>query len=162
MVGANANVGWGKEFYVISSNGKVQRYGAVIVITTAMTGIGNDKLTGDGWQPITASNLYAEKGFFKVLEPAFPAKGQKPGWSVDIPIDCAAATAATAYKFSVWLNDCQNLDNVASVGTSTSYPTAYGFVTAYGVGAVVQNTALTFSSGAGATMQLMAYITTPS
>jgi hypothetical protein len=112
-------------------------------------------------KPITASTLYAEKGWLKEISPAFPAKGNKAGWAVKIPINSQAATASTAYKVSVWLNDCQNLDNVATVGTSTSYPTAYGFVTAYGVGAVVPNTALTFSSGAGATMQLMAYLTTP-
>jgi hypothetical protein len=162
MVGANANLGWGKSFYVFSSTGKVQRYGAVIVMTTAMTAIGSDALTGKGWIPMTTSQLYAEKGFYKELSPAFPAKGQKAGWSVEIPIDCASATAATAYKVSIWVVDCQNLDNVAALGTSTSVPTAYGFVTAYGVGEVLQNTAVTFSSGAGATMQLEAYLTTPS
>lgn len=162
MVGANANLGWGKEFYVISSTGKVMRYGAVIVVTTAMTAVGSDALTSKGWIPMTTSQLYAEKGFYKELSPAFPAKGQKPGWTVEIPMDCASAAAATAFKVSIWVNDCQNLDNVAALGTSTSVPVAYGFVTSYGVGAVVQNTATTFSSGAGATMQLEAYVTTPS
>jgi hypothetical protein len=162
MVGANSNVGWGKEFYVISSIGKVQRYGAVIVMTTAMTAIGNDALTGKGWIPMTTSQLYAEKGFYKELAPVFPSKGQKAGWSVEIPIDCASATASTAYKISVWVNDAQNLENVAALGTSTSVPTAYGFVTSYGLGAVLHATAVTFSSGAGATMQLEAYLTTPS
>ena len=162
MVGANANLGWGKEFYVVSSVGKVQRYGAVVVMTTAMTGIGTDKLTSEGWTPMSISTLYAEKGFVKNIQPDFPTKGQKLGWSVDIPIDCSAAATATEYKFSIWINDCQNLDNVPAVGTSTSVPTAYGFVTSYGVGAVVHNTALTLSSGAGATQQLEVYITTPS
>jgi hypothetical protein len=162
MVGATANHGWGREFYVVSSTGKVLQYGAVIIVTTAMTGIGSDALTSQDWQPITANNLYVEKGYFKVIEPSFPAKGSKASWTVQIPVNSAAATAATAYLFKFWLADCQNLADLPAVGTSTSVPTAYGFVTDYGVGAVVPNTALTFSSGLGATNQLEVYLTTPS
>lgn len=162
MVGALANVGWGKHFYVVGSNGKIHEYGSVIIVTTAMTAISASKFADEDWNSITASNLYAEKGYYKVLEPAMPTKGNKANWQVSIPVDSSAATASTAYKFSVWLNDCQNLGTVGEVGSSTSVPTAYGFVTSYGVGAVVANTALTFSSGAGATMQLESYLTTPS
>lgn len=162
MVGANANLGWGKHFFAFNGQGKISEYGATITMTTSMVGVGTGALVGEGWVPISTSTLYAEKGFFKVLEPAFPTKGQKAGWSVNIPIDSTAATAATEYKVSIWVNDCQNLDNLASVGPTSAYPTAYGFVTAYGVGAILQTPVLTYSSGAGATMQLMAYVTTPS
>jgi hypothetical protein len=168
MIGANNNVGWGKHFFVVNAQGIIEEYGAVIVCTTAMTGI---KIPA-GWNTITMSTLYAEKGFYKVLDAdgiagdidvsgaMMPAKGSKPSWTVDVDIDATSATASTAYKFSFWIEDCQKLNDVASVGTSTGVPSAYGFVTSYGVGAVVHNTALTLSSGAGATQQLEVYLTT--
>ena len=168
MVGGNADLGWGKHFLVVNQQGKVVEYGAVMVMTTQMTGIA----IPTGWNALTMSTLYAEKGFYKVLNPdvadsdvsgtMFPAKGNKASWNVNIKIDATAAAASTAYLFKFWIEDCQLLDNVPFVGTSTSVPTAYGFVTDYGVGAVVHNTALTVTSGAGETEQLCTYLTTAS
>jgi hypothetical protein len=107
------------------------------------------------------SNLYNEKAFYKVLTPTFPVKGQSFGFSVSIPIDASSAVAATQYRFCFWLNDGQNLGIVGTAGTSAALPTAYGFVTAYGIGAVVQSPVITISTGTSATMQLMTYLTTP-
>jgi hypothetical protein len=168
MVGANADLGWGKHFVVINQQGKVEEYGAVMVMTTAMTGMA----VPTGWNSITMGTLYAEKGFYKVMNPdvpdadvtgvLFPTKGNKASWTVNIHIDATAATASTAYLCKFWIEDCQLLSNVPVVGTSTGVPSAYGFVTAYGVGAVNHNTALTVSSGAGETEQLCTYLTTAS
>lgn len=168
MIGANANVGWGKHFFVVNQQGVIEEYGAVVVVTTDMVAI----KVPSGWNSITMSTLYAEKGFYKVLDAdtissdldvsgaMMPAKGSKPSWTVDIDIDATSAAASTAYLFRFWIEDSQKLADVGAVGTSTGVPTAYGFVTSYGVGAVVHNTALTITSGAGDTEQLQAYLTT--
>ena len=159
MIGATNNMGWGKRFFAINQQGYIEEYGATILVTTAMTGIAKPS----GWNTITMSTLYAERGFWKDISDmslAFPAKGNAPKWSVEIPIDATAATASTAYLFKAWINDCQKLSIISEVGTSASVPSAYGFVTSYGLGAVAHAPVLTLSSGAGATMQLMVYLTT--
>jgi len=159
MVGANANLGWGKQFFGISSSGEIQKYGAVLVVTTGILSMEKPS----GWNVFDVQTLTDEVAFYKVVEPAFPQNGMKPQWSVDVPM--SVNSDATAYKFSMWAIDCQNLGTVGSTGTTTSMPQGYGFVdssTDYGVGAAVQAVGLTVSSGASATPQLMAYITTPS
>jgi hypothetical protein len=161
MVGGNANLGWGRRFFVVNQNGFIEEYGAVIMFTTNMVGIGKPS----GWNTITMSTLYAERGFWKDisnLAGSMPAKGNTAKWSVNLPIDANSATASTAYLFKVYVNDCQKLSQISEVGTSTSVPSAYGFVTSYGVGAVLQNLAMTTSSGAGATEMLRVYLTTAS
>lgn len=159
MVGGNNNLGWGRRFFAVEQDGYIAEYGATILFTTSMTGIGKPS----GWNTITMSTLYAEKGFWKDVSNmagTFPSKGNSPKWSVDIPIDARAATASTEYLFKVYVNDCQKLSQISEVGTSTAVPSAYGFVTSYGVGAVLQNRALTLSSGAGSTEMLRVYLTT--
>lgn len=158
MVGATANHGWGKQFFAFDSTGEIHPYGSVIVVTTGILSMEKPS----GWNVFAKPTMTDELGFYKVIQPDFPQSGMKTQWSVDIPM--SVGSDATAYKFSVWLLDCQPLDTVGSQGTTTSMPSGYGFVdstTDYGVGAVVQAISVTVSSGASATPQLMAYITTP-
>ena len=54
------------------------------------------------------------------------------------------------------------MDLIAANGPNSAVPTAYGFVTSYGVGALVHTPVITVSSGAGATQQLETLITTAS
>jgi hypothetical protein len=159
-------MGWGKHFFVVMQNGAIEEYGAVMVVSTAMTAIA----VPDGWNSITMSTLYAEKAFYKVLDcdhfdsdvsgTMFPVKGFKPSWAVNIDIDATSAASSTKFLFKFWIEDCQRLSIVGTTGTTTSMPTAYGFTTSYGVGAVVHATALTVTSGAGETEQLSTYCTT--
>jgi hypothetical protein len=159
MVGGNANLGWGRQFFAIDSAGQVHPYGAVIVVTTGILSMEKP----NGWNVFAKPTMYAELGFYKVISPEFPQSGMKAQWTVDIPM--SVASDATQYKFSVWLLDCQPLDTVGTQGTTTSMPNGYGFVNTtedYGVGAAVQAVSVTVSSGASATPQLEAWITTPS
>jgi hypothetical protein len=159
MVGGNANLGWGKQFFVIDSTGQVHPYGAVIVVSTGILSMERPS----GWNVFAKPTLTSELAFYKVIQPEYPQSGMKPEWTVDIPM--SVGSDSTAYKFSVWLLDCQPLDTVGTQGTTTSMPNGYGFVdttTDYGVGAAVQAVSVTVSNGASATPQLEAYITTPS
>jgi hypothetical protein len=158
MVGANANLGWGKQFFVIDSEGQIHPYGAVIVVTTGILSMEKP----NGWNVFAKPTMTDELGFYKVIQPEFPQSGMKAQWSVDIPM--SVGSDATKYLFKVWVIDCQPLDTVGTQGTTTSMPNGYGFVdstTDYGVGAAVQAISVTVSSGASATPQLMAYVTTP-
>lgn len=173
MVGGNANLGWGKHFLVVTSQGQLQEYGSVLIVQTAMTTIGVQKMADNGFMPINDGQLYAAKAFYKVLDSdamdgsivsgvMFPTKGTKANWQVSIPVDSSAAAAATAYLWKIWVIDCQNLANVPIGAVSTTMPTAYGFVTSYGVGAAVQATAPSASSGAYSGEVMRTYLTTPS
>ncbi len=158
MTAGNANNGWGKHFFTFDSDGQVHEYGGVIVVSTGILSMEKP----NGWQVFGLRTLTNEIAYYKVLQPDFPQNGMKASWSVDIPMSVTADS--TAYKFSVWLMDCQPLDTIGSQGTTTSVPQGYGFVdstTDYGVGAVVQAVGVTVSSGSSATPQLETYITTP-
>lgn len=155
----NANNGFGQHFFTIDSAGKIHEYGSVLIISTGM-----NIDAPDGWTAFRPLGLTTEYAYYKVLNGQFPQNGMTKSWSEDITFD-EHATAGTAYKFSVWLMDCQELDGFATDGTSTSVPQGYGFIdstTDYGVGAVVHTVGFTTSSGASATPQLMAYLTTAS
>jgi hypothetical protein len=157
MTGGNKNLGWGAPFFVFDSAGKVHPYGGVLVISTGILSLQQPV----GWDALNLRTLTNEVAYYKVLNEPFPQSGMTNSFTVSIPMSVTADS--TKYKFSAWLLDCQNLDTLASQGsTTTAMPTAYGFVTSYGVGAVVQAVALTISNGASATPQLEAYITTPS
>jgi hypothetical protein len=162
MYAGNADLGWGWPTLVVTSTGELKEYEAVLIFSTAMTSIGTQDFLDEGWKAINDGTLYAEKAFYKVIGPYYPAKGAKSSFSVNIPINSAAAAASTAFLSKLWVIDLQNPDNVAIGSVSTSVPTAYGFVTAYGPGAMVQAKAYTTSSGAGSGNVLQVYITTPS
>jgi hypothetical protein len=157
----DASLGWGKQFIGFDSNGKVQQFGGILVVSTTDTSMA----CPSGWNVLNRVGLTNEVAFYKVIEPEFPASGATKSWTVDIPMNVAADGAK--YLMKCWLLDCQNLDTVATLGTTTtSVPQASGIyidsTTDYGVGAVVHNVAMTLSSGNSATPQLEAYFTTPS
>lgn len=161
---ANASLGWGWPLYVISQSGEFKEYHSFLILTTQMTAIGSSKLLSGGWVPINDGTLYAEKGFYydvtKNMGPQYTSKGSKHDFSVDIGIDATAAAASTAFLFRLWALDVQLESDVSVGSTSTSLPTAYGFVTAYGPGALIQAKAYTTSSGAGTGFIMYVYITT--
>lgn len=166
MKGGAANVGWGMPLLVVSSSGKIEQHDAMLIMSTAMTAIGTQKLLDAGWKQIQDNTLYAEKAFYydltENMDGQMPAKGQILEFSVNIPFDPSAAAVATAFLTKVWAIDIQNPDNVAIGSSTTTVLTAQGMVTAYGPGAMIQASAYTASSGAGSGRILQAYITTAS
>lgn len=157
----DASLGWGKHFVGFDTAGKVQEYGGILVVSTTCTSMA----CPDGWNVLNRVGLTNEVAFYKILEPAFPASGSTNSWTVDIPLN--VANDATKYAMSAWLLDCQNLNTVATLGTTTTTaPAASGIyvdsTTDYGVGAIIQAVAMTLSSGNSATPQLLTYFTTPS
>jgi hypothetical protein len=131
-----------------------------------MTAIGNTKLANGGWTKINDGTLYTEVAYYYDITanmgPQYPSKGSKLTFTVDIPIDAAAAAASTEFLFKVWVMDIQLESDVAVGATSTSIPTAYGMVTSYGPGALIQASAYSTSSGAGSGRILQSYLTTAS
>jgi hypothetical protein len=157
----DASLGWGKHFISFDTAGKVQEYGAIVVISTTCTSMACPA----GWEVLNRVGLTNEVAFYKVVEPAFPASGSTSSWTEDIPMNVAAD--ATQYVMRAWLLDAQNLNTVATLGTTTTAaPQMSGIyidsTTDLGIGAIVQNVAMTLSSGNSATPQLEAYFTTPS
>lgn len=164
MEAGNADLGWGWPLYVVTQQGQFKQYNSFLIMSTTMTAIGNSKLANYGWKPINDGTLYTEKAFYydvtANMGPLYPTKGSKLAFTVPIPIDATAATASTAYLFKVWAMDCQLESDVAVGATTTSLPTAYGMVTSYGPGALIQASAYTASSGAGSGRLLQVYLTT--
>lgn len=162
MFAGAANIGWGWTNLIVSSSGEIKEYKPIIIMATDMTAIGTQALIDEGWKAINDNTLYAEKGFYKVLTPTYTSKGSKAEFTVNVPIDSSSATASTAYLFKFWLIDMQDPANVAIGSVTTTVATAYGFVTAYGPGAMIQASAYSTSSGASSGRILQAYATTPS
>ena len=164
MHAQHADIGWGWPLYVISQQGEFKQYNTFIIVTTDMTALGNTKMTNYGWKAINDGTLYTEKAYYydvtANMGPQYPTKGSKLSFTVTIPIDASAATASTEYLWKLWTLDCQLESDVAVGATTTSLPTAYGMVTAYGPGALVQATAYSTSSGAGTGRILQVYLTT--
>lgn len=157
---ANSDLGWGWRNYGVSMNGELEVFESAIIMTTTMAAINPTHLAGHGWQPIDYGPLYTEVGYYKVIGPYYPAKGHKTDMSVEISLDATAAAGSTAFLFKFWLVDMHEMSDLANGHSSTTVATAYGFMTAYGPGAKMHNTAFTTSSGAGATEQLRVYLTT--
>jgi hypothetical protein len=166
VMGGAADLGWGWPLYVIGQNGEFREYHSFILVSTAMTAIGNTKLANGGWTKINDGTLYTEVAYYYDITanmgPQYPSKGSKLTFTVDIPIDAAAAAASTEFLFKVWVMDIQLESDVAVGATSTSIPTAYGMVTSYGPGALIQASAYSTSSGAGSGRILQSYLTTAS
>lgn len=156
----NANLGWGWPIYVVSSEGELRTHSAIAIFTTTMTAIGSAKLATYGWKPVSWPTLYAEVGFYKVIEPQYSIKGYKHTWVLEIPIEASAAAGSTAFLFKISILDIQYEGNVAIGQTSVTSPTAYGFITDYGPDPAVRNRAMTVSSGASATEMIRVHMTT--
>lgn len=158
---ADANdLGYGGHNLVVGQSGKIMEYKAYLIMSTAMTAIGTTKLENNGWGKIEDSTLYAEKAFYTEFEPTFPTKGAKGRRTIEIPIDASGAATSTEFLFSFWLIDVTYEEDLRIGSTTTTCPTAYGGVTAYGVAAKIYATAYSTSSGAGTGEVLCVYVTT--
>lgn len=166
MVGGAANLMFGQPQFVVTRNGEIDTYEAFFYFSTAMTAIDAGSLQSEGWEAISDGTLYAEKGFYKKIPVKYAAKGSKDEFQVKMPVDCAAATASTAYLFKVFITDFCLEANLAIGAYSRTTPTAYGFVTAYGCANTVQTDSTaagwTTASGASDAEILRVYLTTPS
>lgn len=159
-VGAN-NIGWGWDQFILTKDGELKVYKPVIIMSTAMTAIGTSELQNKGWVAINDNTLTAEKAFYKVLDAHFPTKGSKVDFKVEIPIDSSAASSSTEYLFKLWCIDINLPSNIAIGSCSSSVPSVWGFLTAYGPGDTIQSRAYSTSAGAGTNEILRAYFTTP-
>jgi hypothetical protein len=157
MYAKYSNLGYGFPMLVVGSNGAIIEYQTYIVFTTSMLSIE----TPSGWNLLGDSTLYAEKGFYRAIGPFFAPKGGTMSFQISIPIDSSNAPTATKYKFSFWVIDMQNPNSLPGGSMHTTIPTAYGFIYQYGLAACEQTYAYTTGSGASATSQLQAYLTTP-
>lgn len=151
------NLGYGFPLLTVQSNGQIVNYQTYLVMTTNMLAIG----TPSGWNPLSDSTLYAEKGYYMTLGPFFAPKGQKMSFTLPIPIQSQNSAHATQYIFKFWLVDAQNPMSLPAGTMVTSIPTAYGFLYQYGITSVIQKYAYSTSSGSSATEQLYTYLTTP-
>lgn len=161
VIAGATNIGWGWPEFVITRNGEFKIYESVIIVSTTMTAIDVSGLQNEGFRQISDNTLTAEKAFYKVITPQYTTKGSKMDFNVKIPVDSSAATGSTAYVFKIWIIDFQNVESVEIGSVTTSAPTAYGFVTAYGPGVMIYAKAYSTSSGAGAGHVLKSYLTTP-
>jgi hypothetical protein len=112
-----------------------------------MTAIDTAQLNAEGWKPINDNTLYAEKAFYKPLTAMYTTKGSicDPP-AIQVPVyDAAAATGSYIFKF--WIIDFQLESSFAIGSSSTTVPTAYGMITAFGPAAMVQARAYTTVSG---------------
>lgn len=159
------NVGWGWSNLVVTREGEVQEYKAVIIVSTNMTAIGVTELLNAGWKSINDNTLTSEKAFYYMVdaerEGTYTSKGSKMDFKVRIPVDSSAAASSSGFMFKIWAIDMQLEANVAIGSVSTTVPTAYGFVTAYGPGAMIQASAYSTSSGAATGRILQSVCTTP-
>ena len=156
------DVCYGLPMYTLSQTGQLVERRAVIIVSTSMTSIGTQDIYDEGWKMIDKPDLTAELAFYKVLDPMIPLRGDKFAESITFPVDASAAAASTKYLFKVWILDFQVPSYVETGSTSTSIPTAYGFISEFGLDSIIYARALTVSSGAGDNEVLRAYLTTPS
>ncbi len=103
--------------------------------------------------------MYAEKAYYKIVGPYYTTKGSiTPAQSIPVPTYCAEA-ASGMYIFKFWLIDVQLPTSIAIGSATTTVPTAYGLMTAYGPGAMVQARAYSTSSGAGSGQAITCWVT---
>lgn len=159
-----ANIGYGSEVLTVDKDGEIGRLHAFLIMSTTMQNINFDPLDSNDWIAISDSSLYNEKAFAYDITAnmgeQYGQKGVKDEWSIPIPIWSQADN--TEYLFKLWCIDMQKPESVAAGYTTTTVPTAYGFLTAYGPGAMLQASAYTTSSGAGSGRILQSYLTSPS
>jgi len=166
LIGEQANLAWGLPTLGVEASGKIIQYEAVLIFATDATEIDTSKLYADGWEPITGAGIYTELAFYYAVDPiadgCIPGTGGIISLSVPVTINDGGLTASTEYEFEVWALDWQNLDNVAR-GSTTNYttlPGINGFIADQGCDTTVIPLAVTTSSGAVATPQLMGHFTT--
>jgi len=155
----NANLGWGWSDYGVTTQGEVVEYAPFLVMSTNMSAIDTAQLQAEGWKPINDNTLYAEKAFYKQIGPFYTSKGSiaSPP-AIQVPVYDAAA-ASGGYIFRFWILDMQREANVQIGSTTTTIPTAYGMMTSYGPGAMVQATAYSTSSGKGSGSAIVCWAT---
>jgi hypothetical protein len=163
LVGEAADVAFGLPTLAVTASGQVLQYNAVLIWGTDATGVDPIELQNDGWKPMSKAGM-DEVAFYYVVDPirdgCIPGTGGVIDLKVPITINDAALTASTEYEYEAWVLDWQNVDNVAIGATTTSLPGNNGFISDPGCDSVVEPLALTLSTGALATPQLMGHFTT--
>jgi hypothetical protein len=168
LIGEQADTAFGLPFLGLSASGKISQYEGVLIFGTDANDLDAEELYNDGWEPIIAAGLYSETAYYYSINPVtdgcIPGTGGIISASIPVTIDDAALTASTEYEFEVWVLDAQNLENVARGATTnyTTLPGINGFISDQGLDTTVLPLAMTFSSGAVATPQLMGHFTTNS
>jgi enamine deaminase RidA (YjgF/YER057c/UK114 family) len=155
------DIAYGLPMYTLTQVGQFIERRTVLIITTSMTSIGTAEIYDEGWKRLSKPDLTAEVAYYYVLPSIIPLRGDKFVHTVTFPIDASAAASATKFVFKVWMLDMQVPSYVETGSTSTSIPTAYGFIGEYGIDAVIFARALTVTTGAGDNEVLRAYVTTP-
>jgi hypothetical protein len=155
------SIAYGLPMYTITAKGKIETRPAFIIVATNMTAISVDGFTSEGWHLVEDSTLYAEKAFYKVIDPQVPLKGESFSYNVEVPVDSSAAASDSGFYFKVWLIDFQLEENVQGGSPSTSIPTAYGMINEFGLDAVIYAQAFSASSGVAANQCLSFVLDTP-
>lgn len=158
FIAEDSDVVFGLPQLFIQQNGKINQYDSFIVVAFNTTKLGVSEFTTKGWTPCNVPSLYAGAAYYRKVSPQIPNRGEKFSFSVNVPID-ASAQSTTVFCIMAWIVDVQLEANIAMGSISTSLPTVYGFITAAGLGSIVEPLALTTSSGKPATPQMMADIT---
>lgn len=163
--GETTNTAFGLPVLSVNEDGTIQQHNAVLIWGTDGTEVDPTDLTADGWQPINKAGL-DEVAYYYVIDPrtdgGLPTMGDSFSISIPISLDTSALTASTEYEFEAWAIDWQLVSNVAIGATTTSLPSNNGFISDPGCDSVVLPLALTVSSNALATPQLMGHFTTAS
>ncbi len=152
-----ANLAYGVAQPVITTQGQMQEYQPVMIMSTNMTSIDVSQLQSEGWIAINDNTLTSEKAFYKPLSAWYITKGSTWTQPIQIPVYDAAA-AAGRYIFRFWVLDNQLLSNVAIGSSSSTIPTAYGFISYYGLSAFIYARPYTVSSGAGSAAAMTCWL----
>jgi hypothetical protein len=160
--GGAVDICYGLPFYTLSQKGEFQVRNAAIMLSTSMTAIGTSAALNEGWQTFTKPDLTAEVGFYYILPAIIPTRGDKFVELIDFPVDSSAAATSTEFIFKIWILDLQVESYLMQGSSSSSVPTAYGFLNEFGIDAIIYARALTITSNAGDNEVHRAYITTAS
>ena len=161
LEGDTVSLGFGSPMIYVTSKGELQERVAVVIVSTTMTSIDADKLSGEGWVSINDSTLTAEKAWYHIVPEQIPVQGDKFSVDIKLPVDSSGASSTTDYTFKVWVLDMQLINNLADGSTSSSVPSSYGGISQYGLDAIVHAKAYSTSSGSGTGQVLTFVMTTP-
>lgn len=171
LIGEASDVAFGLPTLAVTANGQVKQYNAVLVFATNATGIDIQPLLDDGWKQASKPDITANLVFYYVInsvsDGCIPSIGNVINAHVNVinarvpvTISDSGLSASTAYNYNVWVLDWQYAPYVANGITTTSLPSANGFLSDLGCDSVIQPLALTVSSGSVATPQLFGTFTT--
>lgn len=164
MIGEASDGAWGVPVLGVTSGGQIKQYQGVIIFATDAVDIDTQPITDGNWKQMNKPGLLNDVAFYYVpnvfAEGGVPSQGDTIDISVPIHIYDTGLTASTEYEFEAWFLDLQCVADVATGSTSASVPSANGVIADMGVDTVTQGVAVTLSSNAVATPQLMGHFTT--